>query len=107
MCGYVVECALKACICKRTKEFDFYPHPKEARDAWTHEFAKLIGLADVGQRIADDQRADDKLKIYWNTVKGWSENSRYEPKSKKEAEDLLEAVSDPVHGVLACIKRHW
>jgi len=33
MCGYVVECALKACICKRTKEFDFYRSPEESRDA--------------------------------------------------------------------------
>src|SRR5579862_2473206 len=35
MSGYVIECALKACICRRTKQFDFYPRPDEARDAWT------------------------------------------------------------------------
>jgi HEPN domain-containing protein len=34
MCGYVVECALKACICKRTKQDDFYPRTKpETRGA--------------------------------------------------------------------------
>jgi hypothetical protein len=31
----------------------------------------------------------------------------YEPVGRKEAEDLLTAVSDPVHGVLTCIKPHW
>jgi hypothetical protein len=107
MCGYVVECALKACICKKTNQFDFYPRPDQARDAWTHKYAKLIGLADVVKKLDDDRRADVTLNIYWNTVEGWSENSRYEPSGKKEAEDLLAAVSDPVHGVLACIKRHW
>jgi HEPN domain len=70
MCGYVIECALKACICKRTNQFDFYPHPKEARDAWTHEFAKLIGLADVGSKIANDQRADNRLKAILERSRG-------------------------------------
>jgi hypothetical protein len=45
MCGYVVECALKACICKQTKQYDFYP--REAQKAWTHKFKDLIGLSDV------------------------------------------------------------
>jgi HEPN domain-containing protein len=33
MCGYVVECALKACICKGTGPYDFYPHPTDAKKA--------------------------------------------------------------------------
>jgi HEPN domain-containing protein len=35
MCGYVAECALKACICKRTNQNDFYPHPDDVRRAWS------------------------------------------------------------------------
>ena len=31
----------------------------------------------------------------------------YEERTQEEAEDLFTAVSDPIHGVLACIKRFW
>lgn len=40
-------------------------------------------------------------------LEDWSEDSRYEPRGQKEAEDLLVAVSDLDHGVLSCIKRYW
>ena len=107
MCGYVVECALKACICKRTKQDDFYPRPDEARNAWSHERRHLISVADVGKTIDDDRRADPTLDIYWKEVEGWTVESRYEKHSQREAENLYDAVSHPVHGAFACIKRHW
>ncbi len=107
MCGYVVECALKACICKNTKQFDFYPHPREAQQAWSHKFADLIGLAEIEGIIEQERRADRVLDLYWKAVEGWSENGRYDQHGNKEAEDLLTAISDPTHGVLACIKRYW
>jgi hypothetical protein len=107
MCGYVVECALKACICKRTNQDDFYPHPKEAHKAWSHDRKDLIGLADIVEKVEDARRADNTLNIYWREVEGWTVESRYEKHSQREAENLYDAVSHPVHGVLACIKRHW
>ena len=45
MCGYVIECALKACICKKTNQFDFHPSPDESRAAWSHDFGKLSRAA--------------------------------------------------------------
>ena len=107
MSGYVIECALKACICKRTKEFDFYPRPKEAQKAWGHDRKDLIGLADLVEKIDEDRRTDGTLNIYWKEVETWTVESRYERHSQREAKDLYDAVSHPVHGVLACIKRHW
>ena len=107
MCGYVVECALKACVCKRTNQDDFYPRPKEAQKAWGHDRKDLIGLADIVEKIEGDRRADNTLDIYWREVGGWTVESRYEKRSQREAENLYDAVSHPVHGVLACIKRHW
>ena len=44
ICGYAIECALKACICGGTNQFDFYVHPDIARRAWSHKFGNLIGL---------------------------------------------------------------
>jgi hypothetical protein len=108
ICGYVVECALKACICKGTGPFDFYPHPTEVKKAWSHKFKDLIGLTDVREKIKQDRRADNTLDIYWKVVEGWSSESRYDKRPRqREAEDFFAAVSHPVHGVLACIKRHW
>lgn len=98
---------MKACICKRTKQFDFYPRPEEARDAWTHKFAKLIRVSDLEEEFEAARQADIALDVNWKEVDDWSENSRYEPRGQKKAEDLFAAVSDPDHGVLECIKRYW
>ncbi len=107
LCGYVVECALKACICKRTNQFDFYPRPEEARDAWTHKFAKLVRVAELDEQFTSARQADNALDVKWREAESWSERSRYERHSQEEAEDFFAAVSDPAHGVLACIKRFW
>jgi hypothetical protein len=53
------------------------------------------------------KQADDALRGKWQTVDYWSEDSRYEPRAQKAAEDLFSAVADPDHGVLACLKRFW
>jgi hypothetical protein len=107
MCGYVVECALKACICKRTKEFDFYPHPKVVQNAWSHKAADLIRVAGLNEEVDNERRNDKELDVNWSIVEDWSEASRYDPHRQHEAEDLLAAVDDPEHGVLECIRRHW
>ena len=40
LAGYSVECALKACIAKRTQEHDF-PEQKRAIDSHTHDLRDL------------------------------------------------------------------
>jgi hypothetical protein len=107
ICGYVIECALKACICSRTNEFDFYVHPDLARKAWSHRFASLIEVSGLEEEVEAARQADAALELKWVEVDNWSEGSRYERHRQDEAEDLFAAVCDPVHGVLACIKRFW
>jgi len=107
MCGYVVECALKACICKQTNLFDFYPHPKDAQKAWSHNFENLIEASGLEEEFEEARQAAPALDIKWKEVDDWSESSRYELRSQQKAEDLFAAVSDPDQGVLACIKRFW
>ena len=43
----------------------------------------------------------------WNIVKNWSEVSRYVHKTRNEAEELYEAITNKKHGVLPWIKRRW
>src|ERR1700685_2796298 len=100
MCGYVVECALKACICKRTKEFDCCRSPDESRDAWSHDFRKLIRAAGLESELNAARAADPDLNVNWESVaNNWSSDSRYEPHGQQEAQLLLDAIVDPDHGV--------
>ena len=42
LAGYAVECALKACIAKKTKRFDF-PDKELANKSYTHKLEALVG----------------------------------------------------------------
>ena len=107
MCGYAVECALKACICKKTEQFDFHPSPDESRAAWLHDFGKLIKAAELEREFKAARTADLDLDVKWKSVENWSPNSRYESRGQPEAQLILDAVADPDHGVFICIKRLW
>jgi HEPN domain-containing protein len=107
MCGYAVECALKACICKRTNQFDFHPSPDESRAAWSHDFGKLIKSAELEGEFNAARTADRDLDLKWESVENWLPNSRYEPHGQQEAQELYVAISDPEHGVFSCIKQRW
>jgi len=107
MCGYVVECALKACICKKTNQFDFHPSPDESRAAWSHDFGKLIKAAELEGDFNAARTADLDLDLKWESAENWSPSSRYEPHGQHEAKELFLAISDPEHGVFSCIKQHW
>jgi hypothetical protein len=65
MCGYVIECALQTCICKRTNQFDFHPSPEESRAAWSHDFEKLIRAAGLGTEFQLARAADEDLNVNW------------------------------------------
>ena len=49
LAGYAVECALKACIARKTKQDDF--PPKEAKDYWVHRIPDLLGFAGLTARV--------------------------------------------------------
>src|ERR1051326_568447 len=99
LAGYVVECALKACIARLTRRFDF-PDKKTAADSHTHNLERLVGLAGLEADFKARQSADPVFKANWTIVEAWTETSRYEQKSRAEADDLIRAVSEPGHGVL-------
>jgi hypothetical protein len=108
ICGYVIECALKACICKKTNQFDFYPSPDESRAAWCHDFGKLIKASGREGEFHAARAADPDLEVNWdNVVQSWSPESRYEQRTQREARSLLASVADPDHGVFSCIKLFW
>jgi hypothetical protein len=107
MCGYVVECALKACICRKTNQFDFYPSPEESRAAWSRDFGKLLKASALDGEFSASRAADRDLDINWESVEDWSPDSRYQPQGRLGAHALYTAITDPDHVVLSCIKQRW
>jgi hypothetical protein len=83
------------------------PDKRVATSAWTHDLVELSRVSGLKPDFDAAKRGDDMLGANWQTVDGWNESSRYENHPQHEAESLFTAVSDPDHGVLACIKRYW
>jgi len=106
--GYVVECALKACIARSTREHDFPPKARKVADYYSHDLEKLIRLA--APEFEEDRNEDTILAGYWDLVTRWNEESRYElhrADAEKLAEGILLAISDAEHGVLKCLSKYW
>ena len=106
LCGYAVECALKAYLAKQTKEHDF-PNKKIAIDSYTHNLSQLIRVGGLQTALDHEMDRDSKFAVNWAIVKDWSEESRYEIHSSKAANALYLAVTDRNHGVHRWLKRHW
>ncbi len=93
LAGYSVECALKACIAKRTREHDF-PR-RDSLKAFTHRFETLVGLAELETARVEKCKNSRLFDLYWTNVSRWSEESRYDSaKGEQEARDLIKAISD-------------
>lgn len=104
--GYAVECALKACIAKRTERYDF-PDKKSVDASYTHNLRDLIRVANLELARLKEAKTDPDFRNNWDLVQQWSEHSRYRRHDSKMAEALLNAVSSRKHGVMRWIKRHW
>lgn len=103
--GYAVECALKACIAKLTRAEDF--PPREVRDYYTHDIARLRKTAGLDAVWKTEVGANPTFQTYWSVAESWDEESRYARKSEVEARDLYQAIADPTDGVLQWIRGHW
>lgn len=103
--GYVIECALKACIAKLTRRYDF--PERNAKDVYTHDLGQLLRLAGLEVSRHEEATKNPAFHYNWSIVKDWNEQSRYSLKSKAQAESLFKAVTDRQHGVLRWIRRHW
>jgi len=107
LAGYAVECALKACIAKQIKEYDF-PNFHFVKKSWTHNLKELLNLAELKDRLEKDMKSNKDLDTFWAIVVNWEEDRRYElGVTQEEARNLCDAISDPVNGVLQWLKTWW
>jgi len=106
LAGYAVECALKACIARKTKRYEF--PPKDSRQLYEHELGKLVALAGLKTALDAEMTNVKAFEDNWATVKDWKVDARYETKiAKNQAENLYAAITDDPNGVLLWLKNYW
>jgi len=105
LAGFAVECALKACIAKKTRRHDFPADAKHAGRVYSHDLTELLKLADLSDRLDEDTRANRQLAAKWTVIKVWRIECRYET-SGLNGNEMVDSLSSP-DGVLAWIKLHW
>lgn len=105
--GYAVECALKACIAKNTKRYDF--PPLNAPKFYSHNLESLFELAGLKGAFDADLAAHRQLNVSWGAVKIWSEQLRYSsvPLTEVQAKDFHTACVARKYGVLTWIRKKW
>jgi len=110
LAGYVVELALKARICKGL-DLDEYPQTGEISRAFkTHKYGDLLKLSGLERRFNDAMGTNPSLLKNWSSLTVWTEDFRYRPigsSSKKDAEDIINALDDSKDGVFRWIKKRW
>lgn len=106
LAGYAVECALKACIAKRTLEHDF-PDKDLANKSHTHDLGKLMQLAELKDELDHAAQINSPLEANRTIVQSWSETSRYQRKTVQEATELILAIEDREGGLLPWIMQRW
>jgi HEPN domain-containing protein len=107
LAGYAIECALKACIARKTRRFDF-PDRKPVTDSHTHDLKRLIELAGLKPQFDAASSADEVLQLNWSVIAKWNVEDRYSLDiSSDEARDLYRAISAKKSGMMEWIRRHW
>ena len=105
LCGYVVELALKARICRFLGVTE-YP---ELSFFKTHNFDILRLLAGLEARLVPG-KVSLQLLQNWSAVIQWSPELRYSAPgtySRTQALQLLDAIRDPKEGVLTWLSKRW
>jgi HEPN domain-containing protein len=105
LAGYAVECALKACIAKQRKRFEFPPKRSIVERMYSHNLDSLLDAADLKAQLEKEIAANPDFAANWNTVKDWTSESRYET-SGLNGKELYNAVTGP-NGVLPWIRLRW
>lgn len=107
--GYVIELALKACVCARLGVTEY---PSDG-DQWRqktfriHDFEDLSLLAGLESEIS---LANPVLLQNWSVTTKWRPERRYQPKgtyNRVDAEKILSAIRSKPDGVLEWLSKHW
>ncbi|MFA6198196.1 MAG: HEPN domain-containing protein [Patescibacteria group bacterium] len=109
ICGYVVETALKARICKNLKVKEYPDDGKEKQIFSSHDFDRLLLLSGLQNSISLANRRNKKLFENWSLLTKWKPERRYTlgEYGKKDVEELLVALEVGKFGFFSWIKKRW
>ncbi len=103
LAGHAVEAALKACIAKATRRYEF-PDKDRANRVFTHDSVKLLREAQLEPAMHAEPA---NLRAKWAVVLKWQVDVRYATgKSRSEAADFLDAAAGR-GGVIPWLKMYW
>ena len=106
--GYAAECGLKACVLARVEKSGvIFDDPKFAEQVRIHKLDRLMKVADLEPRFFTAIAANPVLAGFWGVVSAWTEESRYQSKTKTDAQQLYEAITHNPDGILQWIQQHW
>jgi hypothetical protein len=107
LCGYAVEVALKARIC-RLLGIDQYPDTGPVKGVFAvHDLDQLLLLSGLRGKVGPKEAP---LFENWGRTIPWNPSLRYRPPgtiSRSEARGILDAICHPEHGVLRWIRKYW
>lgn len=106
LAGLSVEFALKACIARKFVRSEI-PEKRFVQQIYTHELGRLVILAGLEPDRTSAEASSPVFSRCWSTVRKWDADSRYRVWSMVEAQDMLDAVTEPIDGATAWIRSHW
>lgn len=110
LCGYVVETALKARICKHLKQ-THYPDTGPHNNVFAvHDFDRLLMLSGLENHISLSNPRMRTLWRNWSIVTSWKPNFRYTPigsATLADADDVIKALEARGSGFLTWIQTKW
>ncbi len=108
LCGYVIECALKARICRFLGLTTYPMEGEHGRIFKTHNFGilKLLGGLEGEITITKNK----VLFENWSAVAKWDPEQRYARAGscdRKRAAEVLASIKDKPNGVFAWLTKRW
>ncbi|MFN8526029.1 MAG: DNA-binding protein [Chloroflexota bacterium] len=107
LAGYAVECAVKACVARHIVAEEYPSKRRFSEDLFSHDLARLLPYAKLVTELENQKVSDPSFRTNWLIVDKWKETSRYETRTRIEAQELIDAITDGSHGVLTWLQQHW
>jgi len=87
LCGYAVEMALKARICRSLRWAEFPQSGDHTKSLRTHKLAVLLEFSGIEKRIKT------KYMNEWSAVQDWNPESRYDPTKTVTVGDATDMIN--------------
>jgi len=110
LCGYVVEAALKARICRHLQMKEYLDTGDMKSMFLSHNFDRLLFLSGLKNRINLANRRRTNLFKHWSLLTNWTPDMRYASAgtyNQQYARDIIKALEDSNDGFLVWIKKLW